>query len=356
MSALEHEAHGEHVLEVSGLRAGDGRGYSEGMQMYFRHVNRAGGIHGNTLMLVRQDDAGHAERTLVATQQLLQEQRPLLLAGYMGSGNLARLQQSGVLEREKIALVGYRGGSFLPGAPQFYNVRADLRDELAKMAEHLATVGLTQLGLLLEDGPDAAEVQASVEDALRRYGSTLVAKASYQKDTLRMESAARRLLASRPQAIVLATSGAAAAAFIEKYRAEGGTARLFACSDVDLEQMAKRLGEETMQGVAIAQVAPSPYRAATRLGKEFREVRAREGDPAVPASYAMMEGYIAAKVIAEAVRRAGSRPTRESVAAALDGIDSLDLGGHTVGYRAGQRTGARFVELSIISASGRIRQ
>ncbi len=344
------------VAPLSGLRASDGRGYSAGMQMYFNHVNKAGGINGNTLVLARKDDAGRAEQTVEATQQLLAEQRPLLLAGYMGSGNLAMLQKSGLLAKEKIALVGYRSGTFQPDSPQLYNVRADLRDEIGKIAEHLATVGITRLGLLYEEGPDAAALVASAQDAVKKHGGALIAKGSYPLDTLRMEAANKVLQAAKPQAIIMITSGAAASAFIEKYRLEGGTARLFASSDVDLEQMTKRLAEEHMQGISIAQVTPNPYRVASKLSKEFREVQAKSGDPDVPVSYAMMEGYIAAKVIAEAARRAGAKPTRENLASALDSIDSLDLGGYTVGYRPGQRAGSRFVELSIVSATGRIRQ
>jgi len=71
---------------------------------------------------------------------------------------------------------------------------------------------------------------------------------------------------------------------------------------------------------------------------------------------AMMEGYIAAKVIVEAVRRQGARPTREGTMAALDAMDSYDLGGYMVSYKPGQRVGSRFVELSIVSSSGRIGQ
>ena len=344
------------VAPLSGLKASDGRGYSAGMQMYFNHVNKAGGINGNTLVLARKDDTGRADQTLAATQLLLAEQRPLLLAGYMGAGNLAALQKSGLLAKEKIALVGYRSSTFQPDSPLLYNVRAGLRDEIGKIAEHLATVGITKLGLLYEEGPDAPALLASAEEAVKKNGGSLVAKGSYEMDTLRMENANKLLQAAKPQAIILITSGAAASAFIEKYRLEGGTARLFASSDVDLEQLAKRLAEEHMQGISIAQVTPNPYRPSSKLSKEFREVQAKSGDPDVPVSYAMMEGYIAAKVIAEAARRAGAKPTRENLAAALDSIDSLDLGGYTVGYRPGQRAGSRFVELSIVSATGRIRQ
>lgn len=70
----------------------------------------------------------------------------------------------------------------------------------------------------------------------------------------------------------------------------------------------------------------------------------------------MMEGYIAAKVIVEAVRRHGKSPSRAGMVTALDGMDSYDLGGYLVSFKPGMRSGAKFVELSIISGSGKIRQ
>jgi ABC-type branched-subunit amino acid transport system substrate-binding protein len=152
------------------------------------------------------------------------------------------------------------------------------------------------------------------------------------------------------------SSGAAAAGFIEQYRASGGTAQLFAHSGADIEQLAKRLSEEQMQGVAIAQVTPSPYKISTKLAKEFGDVVAKTPNLEVPVSYAMMEGFIAAKVIVEGVRRQGARPTREGMAPALDAIGSYDLGGYVVSYKPNMHSGSRFVELSIISGAGKIRQ
>jgi branched-chain amino acid transport system substrate-binding protein len=131
---------------------------------------------------------------------------------------------------------------------------------------------------------------------------------------------------------------------------------LFAHSGADIEQLAKRLSEEQMQGVAIAQVTPSPYKIANRLAKEFNDLATKTPNLEVPISYAMMEGYIAAKVIVEAVRRQGAKPTREGIASTLDAMDSYDLGGYVVGFAPNRRSGSRFVELSIISGAGKIRQ
>jgi ABC-type branched-subunit amino acid transport system substrate-binding protein len=92
------------------------------------------------------------------------------------------------------------------------------------------------------------------------------------------------------------------------------------------------------------------------LTKEFIDAVAKSDKLEVPVSYAMMEGYIAGKVIVEAVRRQKGKPTREGVVAALDGMDSYNLGGYVVGFKPGMHTGSKFVELSIISGTGKIRQ
>jgi ABC-type branched-subunit amino acid transport system substrate-binding protein len=197
---------------------------------------------------------------------------------------------------------------------------------------------------------------AAADEAAKKARASIVTKTAYPAGTARVSPAVDAFMKTAPQAIIMVSSGAAAAGFIEQYRGAGGAAQLFAHSGADIEQLSKRLAEEQMQGVAIAQVTPSPYKIASRLAKEFTDLVAKTPNLEVPVSYAMMEGYIAAKVIVEAVRRQGARPTREGMAPALDGMDNYNLGGYVVGFSPGKRSGSRFVELSIVTGAGKIRQ
>ena len=344
------------VGPLSGLEASQGRAYGTGMQLYFNAVNKAGGAGGHTFTLVRRDDGGRPEDTVAGTKAMLAEDKPLVLAGYFGTKNITDLVAAGLLEKERIALVGYRTAEVRSETPLLYNVRATLRDEVNKLTEHLATIGITRLGLFYEDGPGAPALLAAADEAAKKARATITHKAPYEGGTAKVTPAVDLFLKNPPQAIIMISSGAAAAGFIEQYRGAGGAAQLFAHSGADIEQLSKRLAEEQMQGVAIAQVTPSPYKISGRLGKEFNDLVAKTPNLEVPVSYAMMEGYIAAKVIVEAVRRQGNRPTREGLANALDAMDSYDLGGYVVGFRPGMRTGSKFVELSIISGAGKIRQ
>jgi ABC-type branched-subunit amino acid transport system substrate-binding protein len=231
-----------------------------------------------------------------------------------------------------------------------------LRDEINKLTEHLATIGINRIGLFYEDGPGASSLLAAAYEAVKKTHANIISKAAYPAATTRVTSAVDVFVKTTPQAIIMVVSGAAAAAFIERYRAAGGASQLFVHSGADIEQLSKRLGDEQMQGVAIAQVLPNPYKILGRLTKEFSDTVAKAQNLEVPVSYTMMEGYIAAKVIVEAVRRQGKNPSRAGMVTALDGMDRYDLGGYLVSFKPGMRSGAKFVELSIISGSGKIRQ
>ncbi|SFU89556.1 amino acid/amide ABC transporter substrate-binding protein, HAAT family [Polaromonas sp. YR568] len=343
------------VGPLSGMDANQGRAYSAGLQLHFNQVNKSGGVAGHTFALVRKDDGGRAEDTVAATRQLLAESKPMVLSGYAGGRNIADLVSSGLLQSEKIALVGYRTSEIAPETPYLYSVRAGLRDEVNKIGDHLATVGINRLGLFYEEGLNVAALLAAVDEMAKRTGAQILVKASYPAGTTSADRAVSAMIAGRPQAVLMVATGAAAASFIEQYREGGGTARLFSYSGADIEQMSKRLSDEQMQGVVIAQVTPSPYKVSSRLTKDFADTLAKSEKPDVPVSYAMMEGYIAAKIIVEATRRMGARASREAFVQALDSIDMLDLGGYSIGFKPNMRSGSRFVEMSIVTA-GRIRQ
>lgn len=344
------------VGPMSGLEASQGRAYAEGMQLHFSALNKTGGINGHKFTLLRKDDGGRPEDTVAMTRQMIADDRPLVLAGYFGGRNVADLVSTGILAKEKIALVGYRTSEVQPNTPYLYSVRAGLREEISKLIEHLATIGITRLGLFHEAGPGSTAVVAAAEDAAKKARATIEGRGSYAANTLSVTNAVDTFISAKPQAIIIVSSGAAAAGFIEKYRVAGGLAQLLAHSGTDIEQLSKRLSPEQMQGVTIAQVTPSPYKISSRLVKEFTDTVAKTPHLDVPVSYAMMEGYIAARVIAEAIRRQGSSLSREGTVLALDSMDSFDVGGYLISFKAGQRSGSSFVELSIVTGAGKIRQ
>jgi ABC-type branched-subunit amino acid transport system substrate-binding protein len=69
-----------------------------------------------------------------------------------------------------------------------------------------------------------------------------------------------------------------------------------------------------------------------------------------------MEGYVAAKVLTEGLRRAGRNPTREALVNALESIQNASFGGFNVNFGPKQHVASRFVDLSMLTEEGRVRR
>ena len=114
----------------------------------------------------------------------------------------------------------------------------------------------------------------------------------------------------------------------------------------------KSLGENA-RGVIVTQVFPSERAGNSPLVREALDLAKAKGKEVSPA---MLEGYAAAKVLVEALRRAGPKPTRDKIAPALESMQKFDIGGLEVSYSADDHTGLDFADLSIIGTDGKFRR
>lgn len=349
------------VAPLSGAASVQSKAYAQGMNLYFNQANRAGGVHGDRIRLVSADDRASPEETVKQTQRLLQESKPIALAGYFGNNNLLALLDSKLLDQAQISVVGFHStDTRVLKASQLFSTRAALPEEIEKIAKHLATLGLTRLALVYDERQEqeAKVLEGSVGDMVAASGGKLLASSMLKNGRAAQEAVVDQLQKVDPgvQAIIVVASSPVTAGFVETYRMGGGAAQIYATSSADIEQLAMRLPPELMRGVSIAQVVPNPYRSNNRLNKEFRDLVAKQSQgEALPVSYAMMEGYVNAKVLVEAMRR--SQPlTSEKLTESLRNLSSLDLGGYWVTFRQGTQSGSKFVDLSIVNAQGRVTQ
>ncbi|HPP47800.1 MAG TPA: ABC transporter substrate-binding protein, partial [Accumulibacter sp.] len=71
-------------------------------------------------------------------------------------------------------------------------------------------------------------------------------------------------------------------------------------------------------------------------------------------SYYGIEAFAMARVLIDALRKAGKDPTREKLISALENMHNHDLGGYRVTYSANDRRGSRFVDLSVVGSGGQV--
>ncbi|MEK7695783.1 MAG: ABC transporter substrate-binding protein, partial [Pseudomonadota bacterium] len=153
-----------------------------------------------------------------------------------------------------------------------------------------------------------------------------------------------------PQAVMVIGSGSEAARIIHEMKKAGSQAQFVTLSNNAADSFIKELGDDA-RGLIITQVVPGMNSSQMSVASEYRGLaKAQKVEP----SNAGMEGFMSAKVLVEGLRRAGPEPTREKLVAALEGLRDYDLGGILISYSPTRHTGSSFVEMSIVSSTGKL--
>jgi len=343
-------------LPLSGEQAALGRQLRLGADLWFAHVNATGGIQGTAIRHVVLDDAFDPASVVRNTRQLVQQEQVSVLMGYPQAQGVRALLTQKLLAVSGVPLLGpATGAGWLrePVHPQVFPVRAGHAGEAEHLAGHLATLGARRIAMVHAADEDGLGAVDALRAALTRKGLTLAGAATLGPEG--PDAAVTALRALRPEAIVLMAPTRHVAAFAKAYRGTGETAQLLSFARADHQEVLTQVGPTVARGMGFTQVVPYPYGGARPLVREYRALLATYGPMDAAPSYAGFEAFIAAKVLVEALRRAGGTawsPGR--VATALEQLGTLDLGGFVVRYGRGERQGGRYVDFTVLGSEGQL--
>ena len=322
-----------------------------GALLYFEQVNASGGVHGRRIRLQTLDDGYEPERTTANTRKLIEEEKVLALFGYVGTPtSLAALP---LFTEAKVPFVGaFTGAQALrePFNRYVFNVRASYFDETEKIVEQLTTTGIKQIAVFYQNDAYGKAGLAGVERAMTKRGLKIAATATVERNTADVAKAVATLSATRPDAIVMVSAYTSVAAFVKGMKKAGSAAQFHNVSFVGSRPLAAALGDEGV-GVAIAQVVPFPWSGTLPVTREYQAQARAAG--ARDLSFTELEGYIAARVLVEGLKRAGRELTRERLVTALESLSRTDIGGFQVDYSSSNHNGSTFVDLTIIGRGGK---
>ncbi|HZE11215.1 MAG TPA: ABC transporter substrate-binding protein, partial [Burkholderiales bacterium] len=169
-------------------------------------------------------------------------------------------------------------------------------------------------------------------------------------NTVKVEEAVKTIHASEPDAIVMVSAYTSCAEFIRQMKKAGSGATFYNVSFVGSKALADTLKDEGY-GVAISQVVPFPWSPSVQIVKEYEQVLTQAG--ITDFNFSSLEGFIVGKVMVEGLKRAGKDLTREKLIAALEGMNSVDLGDFVVGFSPTNHSGSKFVDLTMIGHGGK---
>lgn len=328
-----------------------GLAFAGGAKLYFDAFNAAKANPGWTFELRQVDDGYDPAKASANAKKLLAEGADLLF-GFVGTGSA---EAGAAVAREEGALLfaPFAASDALrePAITHVFHVRPSLADEAFKMVRHCATIGQNRIAVVAENDAMGRAGLAAVTQALQDLKlPPLVGSAFVPVNSDQVDAAVAQLAKAQPQAIIQVSLFNSTAAFIRKMRKTGYAGSFLNFSVVGIDPLFAALGKE-IGGVVVSQVVPSPRSRATPIVKEY--LAALDNSDQYP-SYEGLEGFIAAKTLAEAVRRAGRSWDRPALQKALAGLTDYDVGGFRLNLRAGVRDSVRAIDLVTVTADGKV--
>jgi ABC-type branched-subunit amino acid transport system substrate-binding protein len=331
---------------LSGPAQALGKDMQLGATLYFNHVNAQGGVNGRKIVLKTLDDGYEPARAAENTKKLINDDKVFALFGYVGTPTSAAAMP--IFTEAKVPFVGpFTGAESLrnPVNRYVFNVRASYFDETEAIVQHLTAMSLTRIAVFYQNDAYGQAGLAGVERALKKRNLDVIAKATVERNSANVKKAVEEMAKAQPQAVVMISAYKTVAEFVREMKAAGVDSTFWNVSFVGSSALAKELGEGG-RGVQISQVVPFPWDIGVPVVKEYRH--AMEQAQAEP-GFGTLEGYLAAKVMVEGLRRAGKKLDRESFIKAMESMEPYDAGGFTVSYSPGDHSGSKFVDLTIIS-------
>lgn len=339
------------VAALNGPAQALGQGMREGILASFEEANRAGGVNGRKLELKSIDDSYEPEKTIVATNKAIKEDKVFALVGAVGTPTSKAGQP--IATAAKVPFIGpFTGAEFLRNPFNRYvvNIRSSYFQETESWIEHLTNdLGITRIAILYQDDAFGLAGLSGVKKAMAKRDMSLVAEGTFKRNTTAIKSALLEIMKGQPQAVVTVGPYKPIAEFIKLARQLKVDAAFVAISFVGSDSLAHELGNQGA-GVIVSQVVPFPGDRSLPVVGSYQAALAAINPNAKP-GFVSLEGYLVGQLVVEALKRLSGEPTREAFLNAVEG-SPFDLGGVKLIFSSTQNQGSNQVYFTVLQADG----
>jgi ABC-type branched-subunit amino acid transport system substrate-binding protein len=327
-------------VPLSGVAKDLGTEMRDGALVWFNAVNAKGGIGGRSIRLETLDDGYEPVRTKANTEAFV-KQNAAALFGYVGTPT--SLAAKPIFEQANLPFVApFTGAEALraPNHPLIFNIRASYFEETEHLVQHFWRINQRKVAVFHQNDAYGQAGLNGVERALASRSAKVVATGTAERNSANVEAALKAILPTAPDLILIVSTYGTAAAFIKRARELGSLASFANISFVGPTSLSNALGKEK-SGVMVSQVVPLK---GAGIYSEFAKMLPT-GAAVTPVA---LEGFIAAKVMTDALKRAGGP---DGLLSALNSTD-LDFGGYRVKFSSGNHAGSKYVDLSMLRPDG----
>ena len=295
--------------------------YLHGAMCLIEQINEEGGIHHRRIRVIAYDDGYDPPRCVANTERLIHKDKVFALFCYVGTPTSVKIID--IVEENKIPLLGLFSGADklrFPFRHYIFNVRSSYYQETNAVVRYFVEEkGLRRIAVFYQYDDYGLDGLKGTQIALQKYGLSPVAAGSFIRGTLEIEEALDKIQASKAQAVIMIGTYSPCAKFIKEARARGFNPLFHNVSFVGADKLVEELGAAG-EGVLITQVVPPPtQRILLPASEQYSRLLSQYYPQDVP-NFVSFEGFVNARVLVEAIRRAGRDITREGFIRALESI------------------------------------
>ena len=313
-----------------------GRQMKLGIDTAFNRVNEAGGVEGRMLKLIAADDGYEPTRTPDAMKQLYEKDQVFGIIGNVGTPT-AVVAVPYALERRMLFFGAFTGANVLRHDPPdryVFNYRASYAEETDAVVRYLVKlrrIPIRQIAVFAQQDTYGDSGFAGVSKAVRALGAddAAIVRLNYKRNTVDVDDAVNQLKLQKPpiKAVVMVATYRAAAKFIERthdlFPGMIYTNVSFVGSTALADEL-MLLGPRYANGVIVTQVVPA-VSGYSSVVLEYKNALAKYFPGEAP-DYVSLEGYVAANVLIQGLRRAGPQFDTEKLIDVLENTRNFDLG------------------------------
>jgi serine/threonine protein kinase len=346
-----------------------GRGMETGILTYFQHINETGGIEGRQLRLLSLDDGYEPDVALDNVRDLAINRKVFGFIGNVGTPTAEKTIPF-ALEKKMLFFGAFTGAALLRKDPPdryVFNYRASYAEETSELVRYLmASKGLRpdQIAVFAQADGYGDTGFNGVAKVLRQAGrlQEQILRVGYKRNTTDVAEAVQELLRHKEiRAVIMVPTYGAASSFIRRVKDALKEAKqpplIFASVSFvgtnALAETLKEAGPQYPEGVIVAQVVPHFASHASAVLKYRQHLR--KYFPQEPAGVVSLEGYLAAAVLVEGLRKTGYDLTTEKLVDTLETMRQFDLGlGAPLSFGPSEHQASHKVWGTILDAAGQV--
>ena len=296
-----------------------------GVDLYFRVVSDAGGIHGRKVRTIYYDDAYRPQDAVANTKKLVEQDGIFAVIAPQGSPPV--VATLGYIEQNKIPLLFPFQSSTETRNRKYVFSGLVLSDRQSRMMiDHLAGPRkFKRFGALYQDDEYGKSFLGAFEHDLARHGLKLVATEPVKRGVTDVSAQIAKLQAAKPEVTFLVLTPGPAAQALKERQKIGWSDTLMVSTGPLTDETYLALAADASEGVEGLSTLPNPVRSDAPGVKLYREQMQKYFPKNEPNRYSLA-GYLAGMLFTEGAKRAGRNLTREGLITALETLKGFDTG------------------------------